>query len=339
VFSDFLTSDQLKATLKKPKQKAVIASAVELTQNTELKLQMAAAVDFCHVLVMATYAVEINGPGIFITADIVELVRESLEFATKPVDAVATLVIPPNLKQVFAETALWAGTDLPRARAFIEPAYDYFKKQLAKKYKTEQRVWNACSVFAPWNASKLSDAVLKELVTLMQLSVEAAAEIVGSNEISLYKAIVEQENAIVTAKIDLAKSAAALKRAQSDAMDLDEPDPLIKAVFPFGLPTGDEFLLRNSTPALLPESRVWRFWYKYQYRLPLLTKLVRNLSALQPTSASNERSFSMYRHDVNDLAGQSSVEYKGARLRAHYNSSVDPMKNIPLDDIIPVDDD
>jgi hypothetical protein len=75
VFSDFLTSDQLKATLKKPKQKAVIASAVELTQNTELKLQMAAAVDFCHVLVMATNAVEINGPGIFITADIVELVR------------------------------------------------------------------------------------------------------------------------------------------------------------------------------------------------------------------------------------------------------------------------
>lgn len=302
---EFLVSDDVKKIQEREGAFKVNSEAmVELMQNLELQLQLAASVDFCRVLVLATYALEIDGPAIFFAHQLKELAFNSLDEAVNPPDTMAGPV-PANIAALFEQTPLWSA-DLPRARALVRPALDYFKKQLdpiTGKHKSEVKLWKALRGFAPWDATALNSAALKDL--------EAA------------KLITKQEREAIEKSGELQRYYNDVQVALTD----EESAPMVSQ------PSDYEFLKRQSPNHLLPEARIWRFWVRYQLRLPLLFKLCKRAALLQPTSAGAERAFSMYRHDANTLAGQSSLEYIEARLTYHYNTAVEPMAKIPLDDV------
>ena len=98
-------------------------------------------------------------------------------------------------------------------------------------------------------------------------------------------------------------------------------------------PTPTEYLLRKSPVRFLPEARVWRFWSQHQRILPLLSVLVRVLAAAQSHSAAAERTGRLFTHDKTAQMDLMSIETTVIRQRAHYEKVVDPMQNMPLDDL------
>jgi hypothetical protein len=102
-------------------------------------------------------------------------------------------------------------------------------------------------------------------------------------------------------------------------------------------PTPAEYFLRLSPKQFLPEARVWRFWYRLQRILPLLSKLVKILAAAQAHSAAAERTGSLFTHDHTSNTDATSVQTAVIRQRAHYSKVVNPMQNMPLNDLAVLD--
>lgn len=98
-------------------------------------------------------------------------------------------------------------------------------------------------------------------------------------------------------------------------------------------PSPEEYLRRDSPKPLLPEARIWRFYYVHQHRIPMLSVLLRTLAAAQSHSAAAERAGSIFTHDMAAQSTQNTVETTDIRMRAHYEEVVDPMQNLPLNDL------
>jgi hypothetical protein len=96
-------------------------------------------------------------------------------------------------------------------------------------------------------------------------------------------------------------------------------------------PSSVELFLRASPQTLLPEARVWRFWFVHQKILPRLTKLVKVVASAQVHSAAAERTGSLFTHDKTAQTDAAAVETTVIRQRMHYANVVNPMKTMPLD--------
>lgn len=274
-------------------------TADELAESDEFRLQLAALVDFFGELIMATYALEGDGPTAFVAWDVLQIVANSFSENTKPKDS----LLPPTkgaISSLFSTSRLWAA-DLPRARAVIEPAYAYFKQQLIK-HKKAYKLMEMISVFCPWNASNLTLAHLTYLADNKFISQAQVAAVSNSNEIDQYK---------------------------NWALHSDRQEVIICC----NRPSVHEFLKRDCPNPLLAECRVWRFWYLHQRRLPLLSLLVKVLGSLQFHSAGAERCFSLYRHDTSALMSKATAETTEVRLRCHYDSTVNPMRTLELESL------
>jgi hypothetical protein len=90
------------------------------------------------------------------------------------------------------------------------------------------------------------------------------------------------------------------------------------------------FLKRNCKRNNLPEWLVFRWWYQMKV-CPTLRKIVNRLALYQPTSASAERVFSLFRHHLKENMSNASAEYLRLQTMLNYNESVDPMKEIDLE--------
>lgn len=98
-------------------------------------------------------------------------------------------------------------------------------------------------------------------------------------------------------------------------------------------PTVMEYLLRASPTTLLPEARIWRFFYVHQRRIPILTLLMKRMAAAQAHSCAAERTGSLFTHDATAQTDAMSVETAVVRQRLHYAKVVNPMKTMPCGDL------
>ena len=176
------------------------------------------------------------------------------------------------------------------ARNVLVPAKSYLDGQLAKHAATLKFFENT-NKLAPWNSQGLTPEVLDYFVSINLLSSNDRDLIVGQNEINRFR------------------------------------------VFAAGGPTqpsASEYLLRDSPDELLPKSRVWRFWYQNQRRIPGLAVLVKSLSPAQPSSGGAERCIGIFRKDLSADASSISNATAQTRIRSHYKAVVDPMARVPL---------
>ena len=90
---------------------------------------------------------------------------------------------------------------------------------------------------------------------------------------------------------------------------------------------------RNELKVFMPEGRIWRFWYVFQLRLPLLNLCVRKIAPAQIHSAAAERAGSLFTHDKTSQMDASSNQTAVIRQLGHYQNVVDPMQNMPLSDL------
>ena len=183
-------------------------------------------------------------------------------------------------------------------KTIFGPAWAYFQEQ-AEKHAGTLRFIEVINGFCPWNAKKLTEESLKYLVEKKLLSKDDLEKILN-NELDLYH------------HHGLAWPGAAR-------------------------PTFPEYFLRLSPKPLLPEARIWRFWYVYQRRMPLLNLALKRLAAAQAHSAAAERAGSLFTHDKTSQADATTVRTAVIRQRAHYSNVVNPMQNMPLDGLTILD--
>ena len=98
-------------------------------------------------------------------------------------------------------------------------------------------------------------------------------------------------------------------------------------------PTVAEYLLRASPATLLPEARIWRFFYVHQKRIPKISLLMKRLASAQAHSGASERTGSLYTHDESAQTDAASVDTAVIRQRLHYENVVNPMQNMPCGDL------
>lgn len=181
-----------------------------------------------------------------------------------------------------------------QVRDLFLPAWRYMLDQEEKHMRMLEFLRHVNNL-CPWNARKLDASSLKYFVELRFLSENDKVKI-EQNELLRYYAGAEIWNIAVR-------------------------------------PSAAEYLMRASPKVLLPEARVWRFWYVHQRILPELAMLVKKLAAAQAHSAAAERTGSLFTHDESAQHSQTSVQTASIRMRAHYGNVVDPMQNMPLDDL------
>jgi hypothetical protein len=170
----------------------------------------------------------------------------------------------------------------------------YFQEQVVKHDDTLRFLENI-NGFCPWNAKMLTEDSLKYLVKVKLLSDKELATIL-TNELDLYHFHGPSWNGATR-------------------------------------PTFPEYFLRQSPKELLPEARVWRFWYVFQKKLPLLNLAVKRAAAAQAHSAAAERTGSLFTHDKTAQVDAASVQTMVIRQRYHYAKAVNPMQNMPLGDL------
>jgi hypothetical protein len=198
-----------------------------------------------------------------------------------------------NLGLPLTNITIWRN-NLPEVRAIFEPARAYLAAQQTKHAATLEFL-KVVNGLCPWNATRLTRDSLDFFVS-KKLLTEAEANTIENDELKIY----------------VHHSSVFLGAAQ---------------------PTPSEYFLRQSPRTLLPEARVWRFWYRIQRILPLLSTLVKTVAAAQAHSAAAERTGSLFTHDLNSQTDATSVQTAVIRQRAHYATVVDPMQNMPLSDL------
>lgn len=180
------------------------------------------------------------------------------------------------------------------ARNVMAPAKVYLDGQWDKHASPIEFFENA-NKLAPWNAYEMTDQTLDYFVSINLLSLAERNIIISNNEINRFRVF----------------AAAGPTR-----------------------PTASEYLLRNSPDELLPESRVWRFWYQNQRRIPSLALLVKSLATALPSSGGAERCIGIFRKDLSADTSAISNETAQTRIRSHYKAVVDPMARVPLSGLI-----
>lgn len=199
-----------------------------------------------------------------------------------------------NVGLLFTNIAVWRDHWIA-VKAIFSPAWTYFQGQIYKHAHT-LKFLEAVNGFCPWNAKSLTEVSLKYLVQINVLRLDEVGSIV-ENELDLY-------------------------HFYGPAWE-GAPRP----TFP-------EYFLRQSPKNLLPEARVWRFWYVYQLRMPILNLCVRRLSTAQFHSAAAERAGSLFTHDKTSQMDATSVQTAVIRQRGHYQTVINPMQNMPLSDLV-----
>jgi hypothetical protein len=301
---DHVAKATLEANLTQPPlaEDARVASiqtrAIALAAEAEIaRLQAAAVVDLLDTVVNVTYALEIDGPAVFLAHDLLVMAELSItRVSAADVDSA------PHLAKVIKTAKYWSTTQ-GRALAVLKPCVAYFTKGRVKHAESFE-LYAAIAGLCPWNAPHLTLAALtllskKGLVTATELH-----QIIRDEELKSYL----------------------------QAATLSTRPEVIACC---AKPTDAEFLLRAQARPLLPESRVWRFWYMHSLRLPNLANIVKRLAALQPHSAGAERCLSLFQKQLASLSDNATAELTQTRIRFKYQKAVNPMKNIPLDDIAP----
>jgi hypothetical protein len=276
-----------KAQVKPAKRVAFIQASLDeqAGEHAIFKIQLASLVDLTYVLIMATYALEGDGPLAFVAYELMELVRKSVTW-----NAATPEVRNEGLGQPLDNYAVWSHRP-EIARAVMAPAKVYLDGQLAKHLGPLKFFENA-NKLAPWNYELLTPDVLDYFVSVNILSRTERDRIVADNEIAAFRVYSVGSGPIA--------------------------------------PTPAEYLLRNSPDALLPESRVWRYWYQNQRRLPGLTLLVKKIASAQPSSGATERCIGIFRKDISAEATSISNDTAQTRIRSHYRAVVDPMARVLL---------
>jgi hypothetical protein len=187
--------------------------------------------------------------------------------------------------------AVWEN-DLDRVKEIFEPAWAYMQAQ-SEKHANTLKFLEVVNGLCPWNAKALTPESLQYLVDIHLLTLESKV-IIENNELPLYH--------------------------------FHGPtwDGAVRPTFP-------EYYLRDCITPLLPEARIWRFWYVFQRKLKNLNHLVRTIAAAQCHSAAAERTGSLFTHDKTSQSDSVSVNTAVIRQRAHYAEVVNPMRNMPLD--------
>lgn len=195
-----------------------------------------------------------------------------------------------SLGLLLSNIAVWRD-HLPDVRAIFTPAYEYMEEQMEKHCDT-LKFLKIINGLCPWNAKQFTRASIDYLVETSFL---------------------------------LEKDVGPIEFIELPLFQYHGPRWL-----GCGRPSPAEYLQRQSPKELLPEARVWRFWYQFQRMLPKMAVLVKTLAAAQAHSAAAERTGSLFTHDKTAQAAQSSVSLVVVRQRMHYSEVVDPMQNMPL---------
>jgi len=273
-----------------PKQKIAksVVKMKELVVRDDLKIQLAAYVDFGEHLVISTYGMEGNGPNMLLAHSYVTHAYDSLKAFLEAPDPT---VLAPNLRQVIASLEAPVPPYLEDVRAIIRPAVTYFDGQKTK-HPDFFKFLEIADGFCPWSAPALTEMSLAFLLKFKVISYDEMNS--ASKELKTYESLAKDSPIAASPKATNA------------------------------------FLKRNCKRNNLPEWLVFRWWYQMKV-CPTLRKIVNRLALYQPTSASAERVFSLFRHHLKENMSNASAEYLRLQTMLNYNESVDPMKEIDLE--------
>ncbi len=141
-------------------------------------------------------------------------------------------------------------------------------------------------------------------------------------------------NQMTEASLDYLVERKLLSESEKHLIIRDELDRyIVYAGLWINRPSSEEYLKRQSPATLLPEARIWRFWYVYQRVLRGLCLLVKKIAAAQVHSAAAERTGSLFTHDETVQTESTAVQTASIRMRAHYQAVVNPMRVMPLGDL------
>lgn len=243
----------------KKRSKTVDKLAALVVQN-ELKVQLAAYVDFSAELVNSTYAIEGDGPTALIASFYINsayLKVESYSVDAEPWNSA------PNLRAVLREIGQDAVPDLlTKLRAIVVPALNYFNVQEEKHPKFFEFLQIASS-FCPWFATGLTPNALNVLFSFKVISYDELQACL--KEVPSYHLLASESPLSVDPTSSL--------------------DFLQRKGFKNNLPEWKVW-------------RWW--YQALDPRIKTLRSVAERLGLYQATSAAAERVFSLFRHHINE---------------------------------------